>query len=279
MAARTGWPRTVWPAGGGARSPWSTWRREFHAPDWVLGQSTMAELADGSLVCRMHRDGPRPAGPAPAAAGRPGPARPSAGPGRCEVVDQPCVSIAGRWRVPGRPPPDRVYVLGSTTTEAQAVVEVPLDGAGRPRPPARRPRPVAPVAGGPTSRWPGRSPPPRPDGPVPGLFFAPGQRRARGPGRRRRRPLVVFCHGGPDRRRPRPGFDPVVQFFTSRGLAVAAVDYRGSSGLRPGLPASACDGLWGEADVDDCVAYAAALAAAGWSTAAGWPSGAPAPEG
>ena len=26
---------------------------EFHAPDWVLGQSTMAELADGTVVARM----------------------------------------------------------------------------------------------------------------------------------------------------------------------------------------------------------------------------------
>ncbi len=30
---------------------------EFHAPDWVLGQSTIDELPDGSLVLRMHRDG------------------------------------------------------------------------------------------------------------------------------------------------------------------------------------------------------------------------------
>ena len=29
---------------------------EFHSPDWALGQSTIAELPDGSLVCRMHRD-------------------------------------------------------------------------------------------------------------------------------------------------------------------------------------------------------------------------------
>ena len=30
---------------------------EFHNPDWVVGQSTMAELSDGSLVCRMHEGG------------------------------------------------------------------------------------------------------------------------------------------------------------------------------------------------------------------------------
>jgi dipeptidyl aminopeptidase/acylaminoacyl peptidase len=54
----------------------------------------------------------------------------------------------------------------------------------------------------------------------------------------------------------------VIQFFTSRGLAVAAVDYRGSSGhgrtYRQRLR-----GRWGEADVDDCVNYARALERAG----------------
>ena len=30
---------------------------EFHAPDWVLGQSTMAELADGTVVARMSAGG------------------------------------------------------------------------------------------------------------------------------------------------------------------------------------------------------------------------------
>ncbi len=30
---------------------------EFHGPDWALGQSTMAELADGSVVARMTSEG------------------------------------------------------------------------------------------------------------------------------------------------------------------------------------------------------------------------------
>ena len=80
-----------------------------------------------------------------------------------------------------------------------------------------------------------------------------------------RPPLVVFCHGGPTAA-AEPGFDPVVQFFTSRGLAVAAVDYRGSSGYGRAYR-RALDGRWGEADVDDCVPTAEALARAGWSTA------------
>ncbi|MGH3579144.1 MAG: S9 family peptidase, partial [Mycobacterium sp.] len=69
------------------------------------------------------------------------------------------------------------------------------------------------------------------------------------------------CHGGPTAS-AEAGFDPVVQFFTSRGLAVAIVDYRGSSGYGRAFRQQ-LDGLWGEADVDDCVAYAGALDEAG----------------
>jgi dipeptidyl aminopeptidase/acylaminoacyl peptidase len=72
---------------------------------------------------------------------------------------------------------------------------------------------------------------------------------------------VVFCHGGPTLAAD-GGFDPVVQFFTSRGLAVALVNYRGSSGFGRAFR-QRLDGLWGEADVDDCVSYASALEEAG----------------
>ena len=54
----------------------------------------------------------------------------------------------------------------------------------------------------------------------------------------------------------------MVQFLTSRGIAVAAVDYRGSTGYGRAYR-DALRGGWGEADVDDCVAYARSLADAG----------------
>ncbi len=74
-------------------------------------------------------------------------------------------------------------------------------------------------------------------------------------------PLVVFCHGGPTGA-AEAGYDPVVQFFTSRGIAVAAVDYRGSTGYGRAYR-DQLRGRWGEDDVDDCIGFAEALAREG----------------
>ncbi len=224
---------------------------EFHAPDWVCGQSTMAELADGSLVCRL-RDGDgdhlvrlrSPDGGGSAWS--------------METIVQPCVSIAGVAvvgddRAGGGPSGQQICVLGSTPTEAYGVFDVSSTPARRlssgPEPAPSTEVSVAEPFVVPT-----------PSGPVPGLLFGPTNpavtgRPADPP------PLVVFCHGGPTGA-AEAGFDPLVQFFTSRGLAVALVDYRGSSGYGRAYR-QALDGLWGQADVDDCVQAAEALAVRG----------------
>ncbi len=72
-------------------------------------------------------------------------------------------------------------------------------------------------------------------------------------------PLIVFCHSGPTSA-VRKGFDSAVQFFTSRGFAVAQVDYAGSSGYGRAYR-TALDGQWGVADAHDCLDTALHLAA------------------
>ncbi len=267
---RSGWwlPYRVAPGqlAGGHRGPVALvdLPHEFHAPDWALGQSTIDELADGSLVGRMHADGrDQLVRLAPPADG-------GDGPWSVEVIDQPCVTIGGVVAGPpdtpepgdSSPQAQWVAVLGSTATEAHAVFEIPLEAGA----PAVR-RSAAPLLLG----APGdvaRARPfevTTPSGPVPGLYFAPTNSRVEEhgahPGPHARPPLVVFCHGGPTGAAD-PGFDPVVQFFTSRGFAVASVDYRGSSGYGRGYRIS-LNGRWGEADVDDCVGFAVGLAEAG----------------
>ena len=202
---------------------------EFHSPDWVLGQATMADRSDGSLVCRMHRDGRdhvvvlRPEDGDDHGG--------TAAPWSMEVIDQPCVTIAGlvvtaEPSVPTGPGDgrERLYVLGATPTEAQAVVEIPVPAGGPPRPVSTAPVPVAAVVASVARPFTASTP----DGPVPGLFYAPVGAPVDVP--TGAPPLVVFCHGGPTSA-AEGGLDPVVQFFASRGLAVAQVNYRGSSGF------------------------------------------------
>ncbi|KQV20980.1 hypothetical protein ASE03_12895 [Kitasatospora sp. Root187] len=72
-------------------------------------------------------------------------------------------------------------------------------------------------------------------------------------------PLIVRAHPGPTDDVPLR-LDWRVQFFVSRGFAVAEVAYRGSTGQGRAFRQS-LDGRWGEYDVQDCAAVAQDLLA------------------
>jgi dipeptidyl aminopeptidase/acylaminoacyl peptidase len=74
-------------------------------------------------------------------------------------------------------------------------------------------------------------------------------------------PLIVRPHAGPTYH-SELRLDREVQFFTSRGFAVADVDYRGSTGYGRTFR-KALDGAWGRYDVEDCANSAEHLIAAG----------------
>ena len=89
------------------------------------------------------------------------------------------------------------------------------------------------------------------------LYFAPANAGFRSPPGELP-PLLVLSHGGPTSAAS-SALSLDRAFFTSRGIAVVDVDYRGSTGY--GRPyRDALNGQWGIADVDDCVAAARFLA-------------------
>ncbi len=67
-------------------------------------------------------------------------------------------------------------------------------------------------------------------------------------------PLMVVAHGGPTAAAARQ-LQLGITYWTTRGIAVVDVDYRGSTGYGRDYR-RALDGCWGVADVDDCVAAA-----------------------
>ncbi|MGW1060500.1 alpha/beta hydrolase family protein [Micromonospora rubida] len=71
-------------------------------------------------------------------------------------------------------------------------------------------------------------------------------------------PLLVVAHGGPTGR-VTDALDPETLLFTSRGYAVALVDYGGSTGFGRAWR-DRLRGGWGIVDVADCAAVARALA-------------------
>jgi dipeptidyl aminopeptidase/acylaminoacyl peptidase len=74
-------------------------------------------------------------------------------------------------------------------------------------------------------------------------------------------PLIVAIHGGPTAAAS-PAFRLPVQYWTTRGFAVADVDYGGSTGYGRAYR-SLLDGAWGIVDVEDACAAATYLAGEG----------------
>ncbi len=200
---------------------------EYTQPHWVFGRRTVVEAADGRLwlVRRRHgRDELLVLDRLTGAVARP---------------DQPAVAISSIAALPQDP--GGVALLGSTTTAASAVLSVAVQVAWL-TDRAEEHAAVGAESIEVETPW----------GTVPGLLTRPA-----GPAP----PLVVFCHGGPTAS-AEPGLDPLIQLLVQEGLAVAVVDYRGSSGHGRRYR-EALAGAWGVADVADCVAFADGLARIG----------------
>jgi dipeptidyl aminopeptidase/acylaminoacyl peptidase len=281
VSDRTGWGNLYrWvPDGldGAEVEPRVQMEAEIGAPQWVFGQSRYAFLGDGRVVFAYQSDGldhlaveappeAEPQGEAGARAARSGAAgagstaRSSTGDLNVPYTAIASVEAAG----------EAVVFIGASATAEPAVVRVPL-------------RPAADEPGGVEAGEPAILRPPRDLGLGPGWFSVPepiafptsGGRTAHAlfypptnpevagpaPGDGEKPPLLVFIHGGPTAA-ARPMLQLGIQYWTSRGFAVADINYGGSTGYgRQYL--RQLDGNWGVIDLDDCVAAARWLAERG----------------
>jgi dipeptidyl aminopeptidase/acylaminoacyl peptidase len=230
---------------------WSLYRRRPHGeqelvldagsdiagPQWVFGQSRYALLPDGRVVVAYGRDGAD----------------------RLAVVDTDGAvrelpseyASFGQLRAAGT---DAVVCVAGGPASEPVVLRVSLaEGAAEVLRPARdlgldpawfsRPEHVT----FPTD--------PRDSGVdhAHALVYPPTSPQVTGPAGERP-PLLVLVHGGPTSA-ARAVLDLGVQYWTSRGFAVADVDYRGSTGYGRRYR-DALRGRWGIADLDDVVSCA-----------------------
>lgn len=97
------------------------------------------------------------------------------------------------------------------------------------------------------------------------LYYAPRNPRFAGPPDERP-PLLVQSHGGPTAH-VQGAFSATIQYWTSRGIGVLDVNYRGSTGYGRRYR-NLLRGQWGIYDIDDCVAGARFLVERGDADAA-----------
>ena len=230
---RSGW-WNLYRERDGAIEPMAEADAEFGRPQWQFGMSTYAfESADRLIACFV-RDGVWTL------------ARIDTRSKRFDVIPTEFTDIAQLRASSGR-----VVFIGGSPSEAPALVDLDLNKGRRrvlrrsfvPREDVRRyvsiPQPIAfPTGDGETAHafyYPPFSP----------EFAAPADEKA---------PVLVKSHGGPTSAASST-LSLSTQYWTSRGIGVLDVNYRGSTGY--GRPYRLrLERQWGLVDVEDCVAGA-----------------------
>ena len=203
---------------------------EFGAPHWVFGRSTYAFESAERIVCTYTQQGTSYL------------ARLDVPTGELELIDTPYTSIDSLRVAPGQ-----AAFLGGSRTEPTSVVR--LDLVTRELEVLRHSSKTAvdpdylsipqaiefPTEHGLKAH---------------AFFYAPKNRDYVGPPGERP-PLLVMSHGGPTGAASST-LDLMVQYWTSRGIAVVNVNYGGSTGYGREY-CRRLEGQWGIVDVDDCV--------------------------
>jgi dipeptidyl aminopeptidase/acylaminoacyl peptidase len=240
VSDRTGW-WNLYRAGSEGPEPLLPMDAEFGVAQWIFGTRSYGFLSDGRIVCVFGEDGLQHLGVVDH-------------PGGMRVLDGPFTTFPGPFLSPAG---GGVWFLGSGPRDPQSVVALDVEtgrmdvvkrGLALEIDPAfvSVARPIEfPTDGGERAH---------------ALFYPPANPGHAGPPGERP-PLLVMSHGGPTGRTA-SALNLEILFFTSRGIAVVDVNYRGSTGYGRAYR-EALKGRWGLADVEDCAAAAMYLVQSG----------------
>jgi len=203
---------------------------EFGRPYWQFGMSTWAPAGEGRLVAAWCRDAAWRLSTIDLVSGERSDLAPGIEPGQSLVATATHALCVGRSAVA----PDavvRVDLDSGAIERLRTTAVVAIDPAG-----LSRPRSISfPTDDGETAH---------------ALFYPPANTDIIAP-TTERPPLIVVSHGGPTGAATAT-LDLEYQFWTSRGFAIVDVNYRGSTSYGRAYREK-LNGLWGIADVADCV--------------------------
>ena len=229
VSERTGWWNLYrWAQGKAERI--TNMEAEFGGPAWVFGQSHYAFESSERIVCAYVRSG------------RSFVATVDTRTLRFDTLDLPYTSIGTVESRQGE-----AILLAASPTHPASIVRVDL-ATGKTE--ALRESALMNVDSGFLSAPESISFPTENEVTANAFYYAPknGQFYGRNG---EKPPLLVLSHGGPTSSAS-SAFSLSIQFWTSRGFAVADVDYGGSTGYGRDYRRR-LDGKWGIVDVDDCV--------------------------
>jgi dipeptidyl aminopeptidase/acylaminoacyl peptidase len=207
---------------------------EFAGPLWSLGQANYAVMDGDRLLARFHE------------AGRDQLILVDPGTGTTRDLPLPFIGLRSIQRVDA----DHAAMIASSADALSAVILVDVNTgdfrtvrsageSGLATDFVSRPEPISFATAGRRTAHANYYPPRNP------RFRAPEGSKP---------PLLVLVHGGPTAQAS-ASFNPMIQFWTTRGFAVADVDYGGSSGYGRSYRKS-LNGAWGVVDVQDVAAVA-----------------------
>ncbi|MBH40890.1 MAG: peptidase [Chloroflexi bacterium] len=210
---------------------------DFASPDWVFGLSTYGFSSDGTLICTYETE----EGAKLAAL--------TTNKRELTSIECPWTSISYL-----HVDHDQVFFLGASETHAESIVSGKLDGSdwqviARSR--------TDELDTSDISRAEHITFPTTNNNEAHALFYAPKNSVVNALSEEQP-PLLVMSHGGPTGAATR-AYNATIQYWTTRGIAVVDVNYRGSSGFGREYR-RALNGFWGIFDTDDCIAAANYLA-------------------